>query len=108
MSKGLGRTERAILALLARCRCHPETVDGLATNIELGLWNGEDYPPGFTPSPSSSRSVDRALRSLERKGLVERIRQPFNRYAERGRSPNGWLLPAEAAEWQARSRRTRA
>jgi hypothetical protein len=106
MSKGLGRIERAILALLARARCHQDTAFGLATNIELGLWNGEDWPLDFKPSLSSSRSVDRALRLLERKGLVTRIKQPFPSYGERGRRCDGWLLAAEAAEWHAHNRRT--
>jgi hypothetical protein len=93
-----------ILELLVRHGCHPETVSQFAGDIELGLWKGEDWPPDFTPSPSSIRSVERALRSLERKGLVVRIEKPFKSY-ERGRPSDGWLLPAEAAEWHARNPR---
>ena len=104
MSKGLGRTERATLALLARCCGQPNTVEALAVDIELGPWDVADYPPGFKPSPSSMRSVERALRSLYRKGLVARIRQPLKRHGERGRPSDGWLLPADAAKWHARKR----
>ena len=69
MSSGLGRVERAILDVL---RQHPPDV-GMSTKTLVALVFGTATPAPYTPHGASRTqvaSVARAVRSLQRKGLV--------------------------------------
>ena len=68
MSAGLGRVQRAILAAL-------EAEGKNARYLALEILPNQTWVPkrgGKTPLPSAIESIRRALRTLERRGLVEK------------------------------------
>jgi DNA-binding transcriptional ArsR family regulator len=68
MSAGLGRVQRAILAAL-------EAEGQNAQCLALAILPNQTWVPkrrGKTPLPSAIESIRRALRTLERRGLVEK------------------------------------
>jgi hypothetical protein len=77
MSQGLGKVEAFVLEALNRYR-PPVGWTGSAlevTRIAYQFVNGFDSALVIRPSASVYQSVCRAVRSLERKGLVESVKR---------------------------------